>query len=418
MTITYATLRDRLAASSAGIRATTSLQPMGGENDKIFPPTYGVADSAATKYASEERVVDGVVERSVVVDSVASQANRMELALLDAIETGLVDVPVPFVDFSNTAVGDVGRLTALEAPHRIFDAIFRDSLLDGELFRLTPVGRSITEASIANATALFRHAPTALLFGAWDSTGPKGGRGAKYERAITSEIAAIGVSYGTKTSSRLDPLAIEAKAGPIYQAADPEKGWTLDPSEAAQDKGKPLQVKGGDGADGRPSQVNHGNIAPSVDTRAGGVTAKAINSTMVLSFAQLRRLRFPFNSAGEALTGTARAEAEAAARCALAAIGLAAHALATAGGYDLRSRCVLVPTTASQFELIGRSLDEVSNFDLDADAACELVQEAASGARAAGLAWDGEPLALVPSPKLVELMLISRATPAPAEGSD
>ena len=144
MTITYATLRDRLAASSAGIRATTSLQPMGGENDKIFPPTYGVADSAATKYASEERVVDGVVERSVVVDSVASQANRMELALLDAIETGLVDVPVPFVDFSNTAVSDVGRLTALEAPHRIFDAIFRDSLLDGELFRLTPVGRSIT----------------------------------------------------------------------------------------------------------------------------------------------------------------------------------------------------------------------------------------------------------------------------------
>lgn len=62
----------------------------------------------------------------------------------------------------------------LEAPHRLADAIFRDSLLDGTLFRLSDVGRAITDATPRNATDLFRHSPTALLFGMRDSTGPKG----------------------------------------------------------------------------------------------------------------------------------------------------------------------------------------------------------------------------------------------------
>ena len=74
---------------------------------------------------------------------------------------------------------DLGRLTVLEAPHRIADAIFRDSLLNGTLFRLSDVGRAITDAHPRNVTALFRYSPTALLLGMWDSTGPKGGLGSK-----------------------------------------------------------------------------------------------------------------------------------------------------------------------------------------------------------------------------------------------
>lgn len=74
---------------AVGVRCRTVLQPLGGAGDKVFPPTYGVAESAETKYAIEERKVPGQDEvvKSVVLDSVASQANRLELALLDAMRS-------------------------------------------------------------------------------------------------------------------------------------------------------------------------------------------------------------------------------------------------------------------------------------------------------------------------------------------
>ena len=90
--------------------------------DKVFPPTYGVAEREETKYATEHRRVDGQTVPSVVLDSVASQANRFELALLDAVRRGEVAVPLVSVDFRETAVADLDRLSSLEAPHRIFDA--------------------------------------------------------------------------------------------------------------------------------------------------------------------------------------------------------------------------------------------------------------------------------------------------------
>ena len=100
-------------------------------------------------------------------------------------------------------------MTVLEAPHRLADAIFRDSLLDGTLFRLSDAGRAVTEAQPQNATALFRYSPTGLLFGMWDSTGPKGGLGSKFQRAYVSEIIGLDAQIGKKVSSRLDPLQIE-----------------------------------------------------------------------------------------------------------------------------------------------------------------------------------------------------------------
>ena len=55
-------------------------------------------------------------------------------------------------------LSEIGELTALEAPHRIADAIFRDRLLDGTLFRLSDVGQQITNATPRDATAQFRSA--------------------------------------------------------------------------------------------------------------------------------------------------------------------------------------------------------------------------------------------------------------------
>ena len=129
----------------------------------------------------------------------ASQANRFELALLEAIRRGDLAAPVTSVDFRPIPeLAGLDRISDYEAPHRIFDALLRDSY-DGEhLFRNGPAGRAITEARPRDAAGLYYHSPHTLVFGGWDSTGPRGGQGAKYERAITSEIVALGIEPGEK----------------------------------------------------------------------------------------------------------------------------------------------------------------------------------------------------------------------------
>ena len=237
--LTYETLRDAVAGGAVALRSIMSLQPVDGDGGKVFPPTYAVANTAEHKYAVEERQIGDRVSTTVLLDSVASQANRAELALLEGWEADELAFPVPFVDFSGEeGVADVGRLTVLEAPHRLADAIFRDSLLDGTLFRLSDVGKAITDAQPRNAAAMFRYAPTGLLFGQWDSTGPKGGLGAKFQRAYVSEVVGLDAKIGTKVGSRIDPLQIERSAAVVYEHTDPEQRWTLERDQAAVEKGE------------------------------------------------------------------------------------------------------------------------------------------------------------------------------------
>lgn len=403
----YEELRDAVGGGAVGLRARTDLEPLGGPGDKVFPPTYGVPDRAETKYATETRRVDGQPVQAVVVDSVASQANRFEVALLDAFRAGELSVPLVSVDFRGTDhLADLDRLSSLEAPHRIFDALLRDSLLDGTLFRQSGPGRAITEATVRSAAALFRYSPTTLLLGGWDSTGPRGGQGAKYERCLTSEIVALGIESGAATGSRIDPVGIELKAGPLYEAADGT--WTLEASEAVTENGKPKLVsRSGEGQAGRPSQVNHGNITPSIERRAGGVTADRIVATTVLSFAALRRLRFPVDADGSPVPDGARRDAEAAAWTALAALGIAAVVLAFEEGFDLRSRCVLVPTGKLEFEVLGRA-GERRPLEVGRADALALLEAASSAAATAGLDWLGEEVLLEPAPRLVQLIERSR----------
>ena len=416
-TLTYEALRDAVAGTGIGVRARTPLEPLGGPGDKVQPPTYGVADRADTKYAIETRTIGGETTTTVVLDSVASQANRFELALLDATRDGDADVPRVSVDFSATDLADLDKISSLEASHRVFDAILRDSLLGDRLFRLSDVGVAITEASVKSAAALFRYSPTTLLFGGWDSTGPKGGRGAKYERALTSEVIGTGAEVGVRTSSRIDAVGIELKAGPLFEA--PDGTWTLDEADAVKEKGKPkLYKRSAEGA-GRPSQVNHGNITPSIDTRAGGVTVEEITAITVLSFIQLRRLRFPVDADGRKLDGDTRKTAEVAARTAIAALGLAAATLAFEEGFDLRSRCVLAPLDDIRFELLRRG-DDAVEFTLDRDGALALLSQAKDAAVAAGLAWESDEILLQPTERLVALIRRSRDVAAvrPAEDDE
>lgn len=420
--LTYEQLRSAVAGDFVALRSTVALQPAAGAAGKVMPPTYGVPDSAPTRYAIEERRVDTERSRAVLLDSVASQANRMELALLEGWEVGELAFPVAYVDFTDDGdLADLGRLTVLEAPHRIADAIFRDSLLDGTLFRLSDVGRSITDARPAAATALLRFSPSALLFGMWDSTGPKGGLGSKFQRAIVSEIVGFDVEPGVNVGSRIDPLGIEKDSAELYQHSDPSQTWTLEAAEATKDeKGKPKKL-GKDTKAGKPSSANHGNVTPSIDARAGGVTISRAVQTTVLSLAALRRLRFPINSSGVRVPLERRRDAETEARSVIAALGVAAIAYQHDLDYDLRSRCLLVPEHPVRLELLTRDGSEPTPFSVDRATAAAILRDATAAAERAGMGFHHDEVRLTPAPKLIELLkrsrdLTRRTTPSDADG--
>jgi CRISPR-associated protein Csb1 len=262
-----------MVAKDAALRRRQRLQPVGGKGDKIFPPTYpGEGRNAPPRHVFERRRIDGKDVWCVLVDSVQSQANRLEESLLRIIREGSLYVPHVVVDFSGESLSGISKITSLEAPHRVYDAIFRDSLLDGKPFMKSSAGERLTKASNSDASALLEVSPTALLFGSWHSTGEGGGIGAKFARCLVSEIVATNVpveelvdqrtgeithrTAGRRTGSRIDPLGVLRKVE-VFKG---ESGWDVTKNGAGN---KAKQV--------RPSEINHGNIAPSV--QALGITS-------------------------------------------------------------------------------------------------------------------------------------------------
>ena len=398
-TLTLESLKKAVAGEYTAIRRVTRMEPLGV---KVFPPTY-----EGGEYAEEQRQVrneKGAVQtvETVLLDSVQSQANRMELALLRAYQSGRLKMPMLLVDFagdgSDVTLAEVGRITALEAPHRMCDAIFRDAMYNGQPFRATGPGEKLNSAKTTAATSVFELCPTALIFGFWDSTGPRGGLGAKVQRALVSEIVGYQTTKeGKRPASRIDPLQIENNVE-IY--AKQGGGWTCNPTEARTDTtGQAVRLK--------PSEINHGNVTPSFrhEDKAkksvlnhGGVTLAYAEQQTVLSLAALRRLRFP-------LKGAPTTEIDSAARTVLSALGLAAICFLDEDGYDLRSRCLL-DGKPGKLEFVGRGTTR--DFELDADTAAHLLAEAATQAKDVGLPWPEEPLVLQPSSDLSHLVVESR----------
>ena len=195
----YKTLA-RAVAQDAALRRRQVLQPVGGKGDKIFPPTYPPSDeakranrNAPPRHVYERRRLNGREAWCVLVDSVQSQANRLEEALLAAVREKAIALPYVTVDFMKAQLAGITEITSLDAPHRVYDAILRDSLLGKEPFMKSELGLRLAEAKAHDATALLEASPTALLFGAWHSTGEGGGLGAKFPRCLVSEIVAVDV---------------------------------------------------------------------------------------------------------------------------------------------------------------------------------------------------------------------------------
>jgi len=396
--LSFEKLSQIVAGNAAAFRQITRLLPAGGPGSKVFPPTH-----SGGKYAWEQRrIAEDDIIISVLLDSVQSQANRMEQALLDAHRANVLKFPLLQVDFSDQ-FPDIGIITTLDAPHRIADAIFRDSLLDGEKFRESSVGKAFTASNIRNATGLFKYCPHALIFGIWDSTGADGAMGNKFQRALVSEIVGIRAEKGVHTSSRIDPISIR-KDAEVYRT--PDGDWTLDPEEANKNKkSEPVKV--------RPSKFLHSNIPPTIDLDErneplrGGVTIDYALQTIVLSLPALRRLRFPVD-------GNDTSDGNNAARTLLAALALAGIAFMRAQGYDLRSRCLLVPDGNTALELIAND-GRIEKLELNTEVAARVFEESVNKAKEFDLPWLEEVIVLEPQEKLVTLIQKSREVRSVAE---
>ena len=401
-----ATVLTEAIANDAALRRVQRLQPVGGTGDKLFPPTYppppGARRDAPPRHVFERRRVDGGDVWCVLIDSVQSQANRLEEALLAAADRGEIGLPYVTVDFRAAGLEPLARITSLDAPHRVYDAILRDSLMGGEPFMQSPSGRRLAAAKPADATALLELSPTALLFGAWHSQGEGGGLGAKFPRALVSEIMGIDTpvdeipnartgeveprTAGQRTGSRIDPLGVLRKVDVFKGGA----GWSPD-QEGAGARAKKV----------RPSEINHGNIAPTVQPL--GVTCSYAEHRAVITLAGLRRLRFGSderNDAGRAL---------------VAALGLVALAEQDASGYALRSRCDLVCDGSAPLELV-RPDGSTETVDLDRKEALALYKDAYVRAESVGFRF--ESIVLKPQEKLVDIVRRSRELALEGSGGE
>ena len=132
-----------------------------------------------------------------VVDSVGSQANRIEPAFR-AAGPGQPENPraalVPQIDID---CGNGKTLSILEAGHRLGDALVRST----ELARASEDAfRAFLDRN--DATPLARLAPTSLVFGVWDSRGTL----AKLPRIVQATIRAENVELLTRSAQYNPPL--------------------------------------------------------------------------------------------------------------------------------------------------------------------------------------------------------------------
>lgn len=382
--LTFARLRQAVSGRAAAFRSVTRLQPVGGQGDKIFPATY--ADGV---YSSEKRRfpnADGTSREvdCILLNSVQSEANHAELALKQAYLDGQLRFPLIEVDFSATAnfTKPIDNLTSLDVPHRLADAILRDSQLpDGVRFQHSSYAKSWERANLWNAGPIYELCPTALIFGMWGSPEKPGGLGAKFERAFVSEIIAVDCTRPEiRRGFRIDPLE-SANAAKIKPT---KGGFELSNEKDAL----------------KPSELNHGNIV--FDTANSGLRCEYAEQTTVVSLGALRKLRFP-------ASGQQDAARDHAAQAVLAALALAAAVLAGERGTSLRSRCQLFPDESRTWQLLDTPGQNPETFTLTGTEAVALCNEAIAAAKAAGLSWLEDKLVLSPTPELLALVAKSQA---------
>jgi len=198
------------------------LVPVEGEGAVFFPPTYA---DLATSY-NIDVLADGT--KVVMVDSVGSQANRIEP--LFATDPELATL-VPQI----TVAIEGGRSVSLfEAGHRLGDAIVRSTELKDEA---QAAFKTFLEKG--DASSLAKLGPTSLVFGVWDSRDTQ----AKLPRLLQSVIRAWDVDRLTRSAqympaadySKLEVFSEEEKEKSEGNAKSPlaQRGFVAVPAVGA-----------------------------------------------------------------------------------------------------------------------------------------------------------------------------------------
>lgn len=229
------------------------LKPVG--SDVIFPPTYANPKKGdppvynidrygetvqlgkrftkfdkAHIFMDDTRVELGREHSVCVIDSIPSQANRIEPALGRVTDkAGNAIRLVPKVIIKAMVDGGEQQVNLLEAGHRAADAVVQQSTLREDITRAIKAYRE------GDASKIAKLAPTSLVFGMWDSRES----GVKVPRLLNSIIRAYDVLEHRRSSQFNASLDFEA-AGVV-----PGKG----------DK-KLSEV----GMDGAPATFQHGGI--------------------------------------------------------------------------------------------------------------------------------------------------------------
>ena len=174
--------------TAAAIVVREPLVPVEGPDGVLFPATFAAAEDRNV-FPGGYNIDPPTGDKNVcLVDSVGSQANRIEPIFS---KPGYADL-VPQVVIS---AGEKS-VNLLEAGHRAGDAIVR----------CTPLQKKLQDAfkSVLRGNALYmaKIAPTSLVFGVWDSRDTQ----AKLPRLIASTIRAFDVQRLTR-SAQFNPSA-------------------------------------------------------------------------------------------------------------------------------------------------------------------------------------------------------------------
>ncbi|MBE2263414.1 MAG: type I-U CRISPR-associated protein Cas7 [Burkholderiaceae bacterium] len=347
----------------------------GDEKFFVLPPTYAEIGHLASHVRE-----DGTHEY-ILIESPQSWANRLE-ELLDRPEVGVAPIQVH-------AAGHT--LSINQLPHRVFDALLRDSEQDGQAFRETSLGQSLTQARADNATALLQNAPGTLLFGAWDSFSGARMGAAKWPAALSGQIMGFDALQTKKAGIRMDPLNIAKDAVEGFKSESRAEGWTTEADKAVKDGGgKPVPVA-------KASEIGHGHILAELATKGAWVSRIELRSS--LSLTRLRRYHFPVD-------GKVSEAADLAARTYLAALALWLMYTRMMAGLELRAGAELDATEASF--MVRAPLQSDMMLPVNAGSVTQALAQAAEQARIAGFKFAG-PAAFNASERLKKLIETSES---------
>src|SRR5690606_11303642 len=196
---------DALLSESGDVAAAIVLReylmPVEGKDGVLFPPTFAAAENPKQFPGGYNIDELGNGANVCLIDSVGSQANRLEPMFAEGPHADLV--PQIIIDAGSK------RVNLLEAGHRAGDAIVRCTALKDELKEAFKSLRN------GNAVPLARLAPTSLVFGVWDSRDTQ----AKAPRLLASTIRAFNVSKLTR-SAQYNPAVEYVEEGLLDETDD------------------------------------------------------------------------------------------------------------------------------------------------------------------------------------------------------